>query len=127
MIFGTILSTTYFFSSLFFLIHVLKPVFLPLYVVEGGIYRAYQHQNKFKTMKSLLKMPVFIVVLKVVRFFRGPKAGKPGEVVRVLKMPFGKFSGLDLANIPGDYLSWLMTSDEARSPPWIRGGSSQFG
>lgn len=42
-------------------------------------------------------------------------------------MPFGKFSGLDLADIPGDYLSWLMKIDlreplrsEARSEYWRR-------
>ena len=47
--------------------------------------------------------------------------------VRALKMPFGKFSGLPLADIPTNYLSWLLSLDlreplksAARSEYWRR-------
>jgi hypothetical protein len=63
--------TTYFFASFSFLIHGLKPVFLPLYVVEGGIYGAYTHGDTYKQLISLLKEPVFEVVTKVVTIFSG--------------------------------------------------------
>lgn len=62
--------TTYFFTSLCYLIQILMAVFSPLYIVEGDIYVAYCHQNTIKSLISLLIKPVFIVVTEVVTIFQ---------------------------------------------------------
>jgi len=69
MNFCTKSCTTYFIASLSFIIQGFKAVFLPLLIVEEGIYGAYMHQNRFKILNHLLIKPVFIVVQFVVRFF----------------------------------------------------------
>ena len=33
-----------------------------------------------------------------------------------MKMPFGKYSGLDLADLPTSYLRWLLSLDDLREP-----------
>lgn len=38
-----------------------------------------------------------------------------------MKMPFGKYSGLDLADLPDSYLSWLLGLDDLREP--LRGAA----
>ena len=65
--------TTMFLTSFTLYYHIFKPVFLPLYVVEGDIYGAYCHQNTYKILIYLLNKPVFIVVTKVVTNFMGRK------------------------------------------------------
>ena len=69
MKFSTNFSTTIFSSSFQLLFHGLNAVFLPLLIVEGGIYGVYKHQSRFNRLISLLKKPVFVVVRFVVRFF----------------------------------------------------------
>ena len=61
--------TTIFFTSFTLYYHIFEAVFLPLYIVEGGIYGAYCHQNIFNALISLLKRPVFLVVTKMVTNF----------------------------------------------------------
>ena len=68
MKFSTNFSTTIFSSSFPLLFHELKAGFLPLLIVEGGIYGGYKHQSTFKALISSLKKPVFVVVLFVVLF-----------------------------------------------------------
>lgn len=69
MKFSTKSSTTMFSSSFTLIFHGLKADFLSLYIVEGVIYGAYKHQTTFNPLISLLKKPVFVVVLFVVLFF----------------------------------------------------------
>jgi len=63
--------TTMFLASYRLQYRGVKTVFSPLYIVEGDIYRAYCHQNTFKSFISLLKKPVFIVVTELVTLFGG--------------------------------------------------------
>jgi len=61
--------TTIFSASFPLFIQGLKAVFLPLLIVEGGIYGAYMHQNRFNKLISLLNKPVFVVVQLLVQVF----------------------------------------------------------
>ena len=63
--------TTHFLPSNNFRSQTLKDVLLPLYIVEGDIYRAYMHQNRFNRLIFLLNELVFVLVQLLVQIFTG--------------------------------------------------------